>query len=39
MSPPEPDDEVATAKRAAVSSWIAVAISLLALLVVNGFMP
>ena len=36
MSTPEPEDEVATAERAARVSWITVAICLLALFLVNG---
>ena len=39
MPDPEPNDEVATTRRAAVVSWIAVAISLLTLLLANGPLP
>jgi hypothetical protein len=39
MKDPEPTDEVATARRAALTSWIAVVISLLALFLVNGPIP
>jgi len=39
MKGPEPEDEVATARRRALVSWITVAISLLALLLVSGTVP
>jgi hypothetical protein len=39
MNTPEPEDEVATARRAALVSWITVAISLLALFLVTGTVP
>ena len=39
MPTPESKDEVATTRRAALVSWIAVAISLLTLLLANGPLP